>query len=113
MLNKLRLMALVYRQTLMVILSLALFFGGVVILVSHIPVWSLFFGLMITPLGVVLTIFTLDEVARKLLVPPPFRPVKCSVCGKTTYAKEEKENVVCGLCREGEIDELLREKARI
>ncbi len=100
-------MTLVYRQTLMVILSLSLFGGGIVILVSHIPVWSLFFGLMITPLGVVLTIFTLDEVARKLLIPPPFKLAKCTVCGKQTFAKEEKENVVCGLCREEEINELL------
>ncbi len=95
----------------MVILSLSLFFGGIVILLSHIPGWSLFFGLIITPLGVVLMIFTIDEVARKLFTPPPFKPVKCTVCGKLTFAKEEKEKVVCGFCREEEIDELLREKA--
>ena len=106
-------MTLVYRQTLMVILSLSLFFGGIVILISHIPGWSLFFGLTITPLGVVLTIFTLDEVARKLFAPPNFKPVKCSECGKITYAKEEGKNAVCGFCREEEIDELLKEKGGV
>ncbi|PIU28809.1 hypothetical protein COT08_00410, partial [Candidatus Woesebacteria bacterium CG07_land_8_20_14_0_80_44_9] len=70
----------------MTILSLSLFGGGIAILFARIPGWSLFFGLIIVPIGFVLTILTLDEVARNLIVPPPYKSVKCKVCGKSTYA---------------------------
>lgn len=108
MINLHRLIALISRQVLMVILSLSLFWGGIVILMAKISGWSLFFGLLIIPAGAVLTLFTIDEVAIKLLIPPTFKPTKCTVCGKTTFASEEKERVVCGLCREEETDELLK-----
>jgi len=93
----------------MVILSLSLFFGGIVILISRISGWSLLFGLIITPLGTIFTVLTLDEVARNLVVPPPFKPVKCHVCGKITYAEEGKEDVICGRCRKDISEKLLEE----
>lgn len=93
----------------MVILSLSLFFGGIVILISRISGWSLFFGLIITPLGTIFTVLTLDEVARNLVVPPPFKPIKCHVCGKITYAEEGKEDVICGRCRKDISEKLLEE----
>ena len=104
-----RLALLLSKSFLMVILSLSLFFGGIVILISRIPGWSLFFGLIITPLGTIFTVLTLDEVARNLVVPPPFKPVKCHVCGKITYAKEDEKDVICGRCRKDISEKLLEE----
>lgn len=106
-----RLAILLTKQVLTVILSLSLFFGGIILLLAKIPGWSLFFGLIITPLGTVFTIFTLDEVARSLVVPPPFHPVKCNVCGKMTYAKEEEKDVICGRCRQDISEKILEEKS--
>ena len=104
-----RLAILLSKSFLMTILSLSLFGGGIAILFARVPGWSLFFGLIITPLGTVFTILTLDEVARNLVVPPPFHAVKCNVCGKITYAKEGKEDVICGRCRQDISEKLLEE----
>ena len=104
-----RLITLLSKQFLTVILSLSLFFGGIILLLAKIPGWSLFFGLIITPLGTIFTILTLDEVARNLVVPPPYKSVKCKVCGKITYAKEGEEEVICGRCRKDISEKLLEE----
>lgn len=93
----------------MVILSLSLFFGGIVILISRISGWSLLFGLIITPLGTIFTVLTLDEIARSVVVPPPFKPFECRVCRKITYAKEDEKDVICGRCRKDIADKLLEE----
>ena len=106
-----RLTILLSKSFLMTILSLSLFGGGIAILFARIPGWSLFFGLIIVPIGFVLTILTLDEVARNLVAPPPFHAVKCNVCGKITYAKEDEKDVICGRCRE-DIGEKISEEKR-
>jgi len=94
-----RLAILLSRSILLTLLSVSLLFGGIALLFAKVPGWSLFFGLIIIPTGAALTIFTLDEVARNLIVPPPFKSVRCKVCGKTTYAKEGEEDVICARCR--------------
>lgn len=109
MLKNSRLAILLTRSLLLCLLSLSLFFGGIAILFARISGWSLFFGLIIIPTGFVLTIFTLDEVARSLVIPPPFKPVKCKVCGKITYAKEDEEDVICARCREDISEKILEE----
>ncbi|MBU3956753.1 hypothetical protein KKI19_00530 [Patescibacteria group bacterium] len=95
-----------------IFLSLALFLGGIWLLSLRIPGWSLFFGLIITPLGIVFTIYTLDDIARNVVAPPPFKPVRCNVCGKITYAKEDEKDVICWRCREDITEKILEEKAR-
>lgn len=92
-----------------IILSLSLFFGGIWLLSLRIPGWSLFFGLIATPLGLVFTIYTLDDVARNVITPSLFKAAKCNVCGKTTYAKEDEEDVICWRCRENISEKLLEE----
>lgn len=106
-----RLAILLSKSFLMTILSLSLFGGGIAILFARIPGWSLFFGLIIVPIGFVLTILTIDEVARNIVVPPPYKSVKCNVCGKMTYAKEEEEDVICGRCRKDISEKILEEKS--
>lgn len=91
------------------VLSLALFLGGIWLLSLRIPGWSLFWGLIITPVGFAFTIFTLDEIARNTVAPPLFKPVKCNICGKITYAKEDDKDVVCNLCREDISEKILKE----
>jgi len=95
-----------------IFLSLALFLGGIWLLSLRIPGWSLLFGLIITPVGFALTIYTLDDIARNVVAPPLFRPVRCNVCGKITYAREAKEDVICWRCREDITEKILEEKAK-
>lgn len=94
-----------------VLLSLALLLGGIWLLSLRIPGWSLFFGLIIIPIGTALTIFTLDEIARNVIIPSDFKSVRCNVCGKTTYARESKKDVICWRCRE-DISEKILEEAK-
>lgn len=93
-----------------VILSLALFLGGVWILSLRIPGWSLFFGLIFIPMGGAFTVFTLDDVARNRVIPPPFKPVKCNVCGKITFAKEGEKDIICAQCRKDIQKGILKER---
>ena len=92
------------------ILSLALFLGGIWILSLRIPGWSLFFGLIITPVGFIFCVYSLDDIARNVVAPPTFKPVKCNVCGKYTFAKEDEEDVICGRCRKDIQRGILKER---
>lgn len=93
-----------------IFLSLALFLGGIWLLSLRVPGWSLLFGLILIPIGAVLTIYTLDDIARNIIIPSGFKPVRCNVCGKTTYAKEGDEDVICARCREDITEKILEEK---
>jgi len=92
------------------ILSLALFLGGIWLLAIRIPGWSLLFGLIFTPMGAAFMVFTLDGVARNRIAPPSFKSAECRVCGKKTYSKENVEDAICNRCRENIGEEILKEK---
>ena len=91
-------------------LSLVLFIGGIALIALRIPGWSLLWGLIILPIGFAFTIYTLDDVARNVVAPPPFKPVRCNVCGKITYAREGDKDVICNRCREDITEAILKEK---
>ena len=93
-----------------IILSLALFLGGIWLLAIRVPGWSILFGLIFTPMGAAFMVFTLDRVARNRIAPPSFKPTKCRVCGKRTYFKENVEDTICSQCREDIGEEILKEK---
>lgn len=95
-----------------IILSLALFLGGLWLLSLRIPGWSLLWGLIITPTGFALVVFTFDDVARNVVASPPFKPKRCHVCGKITYAKEEDKDVICWRCRGDITEEILKERLK-
>lgn len=92
-----------------IFLSLALFLGGIWLLSLRIPGWSLLLGLIITPVGFALTIYTLDDIARNIIIPSGFKPARCNVCGKITYTREPKEDVICWRCREDITEKILEE----
>lgn len=95
-----------------IFLSLALLLGGIWILALRIPGWSLFWGLILTPMGAAFTIFTLDKVSRNRITPPLFGLVKCRVCGRKTYVKERETEAICGRCREDILKGILKEKLK-
>ena len=103
---------LTIREVCLTILSLAFFIGGVWLLSIRAAGWTLFWGLILTPIGIAFTVYTLDEVARSVVVPPPFKPTRCNVCGKTTYAEEGKEDVICGRCWKEITEKVLKERAK-
>ena len=95
-----------------IFLSLALFLGGIWILSLNISGWSLFWGLILIPIGAVFTIFTLDRVSRNRITPPSFKLIKCQVCGRKTFIKEGEKKIVCGRCQEDILKGILKERSK-
>lgn len=89
-------------------ISLALFFGGILLLSLRIPGWGLFFGILAIPIGIAFTIYTLDKVASNVVTPLPFVHTRCNVCGKITFAREGETDVICGRCRRDIVETVLK-----
>lgn len=81
------------------ILSLTLFIGGIWLLISKIPDWSLFLGIPATQVGIILLIFTFDEINKKKNLPDDYHLIPCSVCRKPTPAPIDQQEKICLECR--------------
>lgn len=81
------------------LLSLALFGGGVILLSLRIPGWSVILGLPAVQIGIVFIIFTFDEVAQDRVGPRSFHVISCSLCGKPTLAPYWQEEKICKECQ--------------
>jgi len=91
-----------------IFISLALFFGGILLLSLRIQGWGLFFGIIAIPIGIAFTIYTLDKVARNVITPLPFVHTRCNICGKITFAREGETDVICGRCRRDIVEGVLK-----
>jgi len=95
-----KLFAKLITQTLpALILSLVLFIGGIWLLISRIPGWSLFLGIPATQIGIILLIFTFDEINKKKNLPDNYHLTPCSVCRKPTPAPIDQPEKICLECR--------------
>lgn len=81
------------------ILPSVFFIGGVVVLVSRIPVWSLLLGLPMTLIGSAILLYALDDIARNTILPRPHLTA-CSVCKKPTPVVPgiPENKVICASC---------------
>src|SRR4030042_2739902 len=78
-----------------ILLSLGLLAAGIWLLSLRIPGWSLLFGLGTITIGTIMTIFTLDDVARNSIVPPFFKTIRCRICRKVTYTTQDHDEAIC------------------
>lgn len=97
-------------QLVQLIVSLILFLGGIVILGLRIPGWSLFLGLPSIQIGLIFTIFTLDDLARNKIGPNSLQKISCSVCGKPNLVPHWQKVKKCRRCQEKMIKQLEKEK---
>ena len=82
----------------LLIISLALFLGGIGLLVLQIPGWSIFLGLPSVQIGIIFLIFCFDDIARIKVGTQSCEMVNCSICNKPTLVlKGQKENI-CSQC---------------
>ena len=81
------------------LLSLVLFAGGTWLLISRIPGWSLFLGIPATQAGIILLIFTFDEINKKKNLPDNYHLIPCSVCRKPTPTPIDQQEKICLECR--------------
>lgn len=89
-----------FKLAVQLFLSLVLFVGGIVLLALRIPGWSLFLGLPAVQIGIVLLIFTFDEIARYRVGPESLKMISCSVCGEPTPAPSWQKEKICEKCQQ-------------
>lgn len=82
-----------------ILLSLVLFGGGIALLALRIPGWSLFLGLPSVQIGIVLLIFTFDNLARTKVGPDTLHMIPCSVCGQMTLVPHWQKEKICEECQ--------------
>jgi hypothetical protein len=88
------------RQLPKILISLALFSGGIGLLLLKIPGWSLFLGLPATQIGIIFLIFSFDDLAKKHLGPESLHLIYCSICSKPTLAPLWQKEKICRECQE-------------
>jgi hypothetical protein len=93
------LVKLVTRTIPSLIVSLALFGGGIAVLTSRVSGWSLFLGLPSIQAGIVLLILTFDEIAKSKVGTGDLRIAVCPICGKATIAPSWQNEKICEECQ--------------
>lgn len=94
-----QLIKLVFRA----IIPIALLAGGLILISLRISGWSLIYGLPLLVFGMVMLIFTYDEVVSKTY--PPITAYssicRCIVCGKATpcFLNVDPKNTICYQCQ--------------
>jgi hypothetical protein len=84
----------------LIIISLGLLFGGVAILRTQIPFWSLVYGLPAVSLGICITMISFNEIIKNRTVKgSEYHLIACKVCQKQTLAPFLIETVVCPDCQ--------------
>lgn len=81
------------------LLSLALFIGGIVLLALRIPGWSLILGLPAVQIGIVFSIFTFDGLAQNKVGPHSLHVIPCPICEKRILVPYWQGEKICGECQ--------------
>ncbi|OGD53641.1 hypothetical protein A3J78_01790 [Candidatus Beckwithbacteria bacterium RBG_13_35_6] len=88
----------VYKTLPLLVLSLGLFFGGIILLILRIPGWSIFLGLPSIQIGIVFLIFSFDGIAKREVGPSSCKLVDCSICGKPMIISGNVKKRICEQC---------------
>lgn len=84
----------------LIIVSLGLLFGGIAILNTKIPFWSLVYGISAIGLGIPLTIISFNEISKSRSVQSDvYHLVSCKICKKQTLAPALITDIVCVNCQ--------------
>lgn len=84
----------------LIIISLGLLYGGVAILRTQIPFWSLVYGIPAVFLGIVISLISFNEIAKnREAKSTEYHEVKCRVCGHLTLVPMLTQSAVCTDCQ--------------
>lgn len=90
----------IFQNSGLVIISLGLLFGGVAILNTQIPFWSLVYGIPAVFLGIVISIITFNELAKShWTAAAEYHQIPCRICHKMTLVPMLVESTVCSDCQ--------------
>jgi hypothetical protein len=77
-----------------------LFVGGIILITSTPTDWHLFIGIITIQAGIILFIFTFDELIRRRLQPRQLKINYCSICGNPTVTPIGQRQAICLDCQE-------------
>lgn len=84
----------------LIVISLGLLYGGVAIIRTQIPFWSLLYGLPAVFLGISMSLISFNEIAKnRTAKATEYHQIPCKVCGKMTLAPMLVESIVCADCQ--------------
>ncbi|MFH0864332.1 MAG: hypothetical protein V1858_04580 [Candidatus Gottesmanbacteria bacterium] len=88
------------KKTLIAIISLGLFLGGIILLVIRIPFWSLLLGLPSVQIGIILIIFAFDRLSHEEIKYElaDVHQVPCALCGQPTFTQGIEVKGICSDC---------------
>ncbi|MEK7165658.1 MAG: hypothetical protein AAB874_02525 [Patescibacteria group bacterium] len=89
-----------FQNSALIVVSLGLLFGGVAILQTRIPFWSLVYGIPAIFLGIVMSVISFNEVSKSRIArSTEYHEISCRVCGKQTLMPMLTESTVCSDCQ--------------
>lgn len=84
----------------LIIISLGLMYGGIAILRTQIPFWSLLYGIPAVFLGIIMSLISFNEIAKNgSAKSTEYHKVSCRVCGNQTLVPMLAESAVCSDCQ--------------
>ena len=84
----------------LIVVSLGLLFGGVEIIKTQVPFWSLVYGLPAVFLGIILSLITFNELAQnRTAKTTEYHQIACKVCGKMSLVPMLTAAAVCSDCQ--------------
>ena len=90
----------IFQNSGLIIVSLGLLYGGVRILQTQIPFWSLLYGIPAVSLGIAMTVISFNEIAKNRTArATEYHQIPCKVCNKMTLAPMLIDEVVCPNCQ--------------
>jgi hypothetical protein len=90
----------IFQNTGLIVVSLGLLFGGIQLLQTGIPFWSLLYGLPAIGLGLILAILSFNEITKHpTLEANEYHQIVCKVCHRTTLVPLLVTEAVCPNCQ--------------
>lgn len=90
----------VFQNSGLIVISLGLLYGGVAILRTSIPFWSLVYGVPAVFLGIVISLISFNELAKNRVArATEYHQLPCKVCGRMALAPMLIEAIVCPDCQ--------------
>ena len=83
------------------VIPIVFFVGGVFLFITRVSPWGVILGLPTIVIGMVMMIYTYDEVISKKVVETSEELTRCSVCGKLTPRQPgvDPRDTFCSVCK--------------